>query len=289
MAALAVPRRRRTHALWMLLVVGGGIRWLMISQTPVDDPIKSARSAYALLRRPLPPPPPTPPPPPPPPFWRVLSSDQPPKVVWIRSAGNGKYLSVSARTKVRAAALQASHPRAQWLVLDVVGADGRRAVALRSRLTGQLISIPRGGDDPQLLGSNDTARQKAVDVAWALPRPGAPSRLVALPRTEEEEDDEEEGCLHRDPAQPSPALDLAVQWPCEIEAANATRLGAELPAEWRFEVGELAPEEEQQQVEAAALRELRAAPVRVALGVACRTKSPMRPEQLPLLKYLAVS
>ena len=100
MAALAVPRRRRTHALWMLLVVGGGIRWLMISQTPVDDPIKSARSAYALLRRPLPPPPPTPPPPPPPPFWRVLSSDQPPKVVWIRSAGNGKYLSVSARTKV---------------------------------------------------------------------------------------------------------------------------------------------------------------------------------------------
>ena len=125
-------------------------------------------------------------------------------------------------------------------------------------------------------------------MAWALPRPGAPSRLVALPRTEEE-DDEEEGCLHRDPAQPSPALDLAVQWPCEIEAANATRLGAELPAEWRFEVGELAPEEEQQQVEAAALRELRAAPVRVALGVACRTKSPMRPEQLPLLKYLAVS
>ena len=83
--------------------------------------------------------------------------------MWIRCAANGKFLSVSARNKVRAAALDNTHARAQWVLLDVVGADGRRGVALRSRLTGQLVRLPPYALDPQLLGTNDTRLQASTD------------------------------------------------------------------------------------------------------------------------------
>ena len=161
------PRRRRSHALWMLFVVGCVIRWLMISAGVSQDLAiasinnKPSRASAGALRSPRSPPPP-PPPPPRQPFWRIVSnasSQAPPRLVWIRCAGNGKYLSVSARNKVRAAALDNTHARAQWVLLDVLGADGRRGVALRSHLTGQLVRLPPYALDPQLLGSNDTRLQ----------------------------------------------------------------------------------------------------------------------------------
>ena len=99
--------------------------------------------------------------------------------MWIRCAANGKFLSVSARNKVRAAALDNTHARAQWVLLDVVGADGRRGVALRSRLTGQLVRLPPYALDPQLLGTNDTLLQASTDLAWEIDLE-RPSRLVAL-------------------------------------------------------------------------------------------------------------
>ena len=160
------PRRRRSHALWMLFVVGCVIRWLMISAGVSQDLAiasinnKPSRASAGAVRSPRSPPPP--PPPPRQPFWRIVSnasSQAPPRLVWIRCAGNGKYLSVSARNKVRAAALDNTHARAQWVLLDVLGADGRRGVALRSHLTGQLVRLPPYALDPQLLGSNDTRLQ----------------------------------------------------------------------------------------------------------------------------------
>ena len=210
------PRRRRSHALWMLFVVGCVIRWLMISAGVSQDLAiasinnKPSRASAGAVRSPRSPPPP-PPPPPRQPFWRIVSnasSQAPPRLVWIRCAGNGKYLSVSARNKVRAAALDNTHARAQWVLLDVLGADGRRGVALRSHLTGQLVRLPPYALDPQLLGSNDTRLQASTDLAWQQIELGRPSRLVALPVGAARRGG---GCLHYDPSQPSPALDLQLQ------------------------------------------------------------------------------
>ena len=248
------PRRRRSHALWMLFVMGCAIRWLMISagvthDLATDSMNKPPRAAAGALQSPRPPPPP-PPPPPRPPFWRIVSnvsSQQAPPVVWILCAANGKYLSVSARNKVRAAALDNTHARAQWVLLDVVGADGRRGVALRSRLTGQLVRLPPYALDPQLLGTNDTRLQASTDLAWEIDLQ-RPSRLVALSVGAARRGG---GCLYHDAAQPSPALDLRLQRPCEAPARRAasTARGAaeggaegEVPASHRFEVGRVAPE-----------------------------------------------
>ena len=255
------PRRRRSHALWMLFVVGCGIRWLMISagvthDLAIDSINKPPRGAAGALQSPRPPPPP-PPPPPRPPFWRIVSnvsSQLAPRLVWIRCAANGKFLSVSARNKVRAAALDNTHARAQWVLLDVVGADGRRGVALRSRLTGQLVRLPPYALDPQLLGTNDTRLQESTDLAWEIDLE-RPSRLVALSVGAARRGG---GCLYHDATQPSPALDLQLQRPCEAPARRAasTARGAveggvqgkveggaeggaegEVPASHRFEVG----------------------------------------------------
>ena len=106
---------------------------------------------------------------------------------------------------MRAAALDNTHARAQWVLLDVVGADGRRGVALRSHLTGQLVRLPPYALDPQLLGSNDTRLQASTDLAWQQIELGRPSRLVALPVGAARRGG---GCLYYDPSQPSPALDL---------------------------------------------------------------------------------
>ena len=167
--------------------------------------------------------------------------------MWIRCAANGKYLSVSARNKVRAAALDNTHARAQWVVLDVIGADGRHGVALRSRLTGQLIRLPAHALDPQLLGTNDTSAQTSTDLAWEL-NLQRPSRLIALSPGKRGE-----ACLYHDATQPSPALDLQLQRPCEVpprgtkappqRAASRVQdeVPDEVPASHRFEVGRVAP------------------------------------------------
>lgn len=285
--------------MWLLLVLGGCFRLHLISQTPVDEHYKAQPAA--LMRSP---PPPRPPPlRAPPPYWTIEPTPrEPPLYVWVRCAGNGKYLSVSQRTKVRAAASDATHPRAHWEVLDVVGQDGRAGVALRSRLTRQLVGLPRFGDDPQLRGGNDTRTQLGAELAWRLPSLDGPGdeplerRLMTLPQ----KNGTALGCLHYDPEQPSPALDLTVERPCPQLPADAaasllTRAAAaNAPSAERaatgFRVGrvEAAAAADAHAAEQAQLRAL-GGKVVVALGVAVRTRARTPPEELPLVRFLAPS